>query len=73
MQRCLRARSELKLKVVHLGILSLSIGRDTAHSVVVHITSYYLYFLYSYTGLHHSVSLLQTCNTKTNGEGYMYT
>lgn len=54
------------------GILSLSIGGDTAHSVVVHVTSYYLYFLYSYTGLHHLVSLLQTCNTKHNGEGYMY-
>lgn len=42
MQRCLRARSELKLKVVHTGILSLSIGGDTAHSAVVHVTSYYL-------------------------------
>lgn len=65
MQGCLRARSELKLKVVPpTGILSLSIGRDTAHSVVVHVTSYYLYFLYSYTRLYHLVSLLQTCNTK---------
>lgn len=41
MQRCLRARSELKLKVVQ-GFFSLSIGGDTAHSAVVHITSYYL-------------------------------
>lgn len=46
------------------GILSLSIGEDTAHSAVVHISSYYLYFLYSYTGLYYLVSLLQTCNTK---------
>lgn len=53
------------------GILSLSIGGDTAHSVVVHIKSYYLYFLYSCTDLYYLVSLLQTCNTKKR-EGYMY-
>lgn len=64
MQRCLRARSELKLKVCSTGILSLSIGGDTAHSVVVHVKSYYLYFLSSYTGLYYLVSLLQSCNTK---------
>lgn len=48
------------------GILSLSIGGDTAHSAVVHITSYYLpcTFFIPYTGLYHLVSLLQTCNTK---------
>lgn len=71
MQRCLRARSELKLKVGSTGILSLSIGGDTAHSAVVHVKSYYLYFLYS---LYRSLSSrLSPTDLQYQEEGYMYT
>lgn len=52
------------------GILSLSIGGDTAHSVVVHVKSYYLYFLYS---LYRSLSSrLSPTDLQYQEEGNMY-
>lgn len=74
MHRCLRARSELKLKVGgSTGILSLSIGGDTAHSVVpstYNILLLTLYFLYS---LYRSLSSrLSPTDLQYQEEGYMY-